>query len=220
MAMPHDTGADKGFALPLDAPDRDLVVRAHEGDLVAALALIARYAEPLFNVVHRATGMTAVAEDVVRDTLSSAVGGLAERVPPGDQRWIVALAAEAYRQLMATGLRPEQPAQRVRISPRHWDAGRLEIAAEARAGARRTAQKLRQRLWRAWSALCLEHRFVLALSETAATSVAELAEVLGRDEAAARVTRDQAKLALMSRLTSERLGWKSWLEERRRRNRP
>ena len=192
----------------------------HEGDPASALALIQRYAGPLFVLAHRATGITGVAADAVRETLGPAIGGLSQRVPPGDRRWVVDLAGEVYRRLLETGLRPDRPANRVRISPRHWEVGRLGIGPEARPSAGRLAQKLRQRLWRAWSDLTMRQRFVLALSETAQMSLAELADVLGESEASARRVRDESKLALMARLAAGRPTWTSWLAQRRRRRQP
>jgi len=206
--------------LPTGESDRALMVRAHDGDRLAALALVDRYVGPVWNLVYRSTGLSALAADVVRATLSSAVRSLSDRVPPADRRWIVALAADAYGRLLSADVRPDAPTHRFRISPRHWDAERLGISAGARPSPRRAGQKLRQRLWRSYSRLSMRRRFVLALSETAPLSAAELAEVLGESEAQARLIRDGAKLALMERLADRSPRWPSWLRERRRRSHP
>ena len=206
--------------LPTGESDRTLMIRAHDGDRLAALALLDRYAGPLWNLVYRATGLSALAADVVRATLSSAVRRVSERVPPADRRWIVALASDAYRRLLAADVKPDAPTHRFRISPRHWDAERLGIAAGARPSPRRAGQKLRQRLWRSYSRLSMRRRFVLVLSETGQVSPAELAEVLGESEARARLIRDGAKLALMERLADAPRRWPSWLREHRRGRRP
>ena len=196
------------------------MVRVYEDDSAAALALVERYTGPLFNLIHRTTGMAGVAVDVTREVLASAVGNLAERVPLAGRRWIVRLAADAYRRLLAMDLKAEQPAHRVRISPRHWEPDRLDLSPDARPSPRRLAQKLRQRLWRAWSLLAMRERFVLALTEMAQISLGELAEVLDETVEVARIIRDQAKLSLMGRLAAKRATWKSWLTRRRRRRRP
>ena len=206
--------------LPTGESDRTLMVRAHEGDPLAALALVDRYSGPLWNLVHRTMGLAGLAADVVRETLSSAVSGLAERVPPGDRRWIVDLASDAYRRLLAADVKPEGLTHRVRISPRYWEAERLGVSAAARPSPRRAGQKLRQRLWRSYSRLSMRQRFVLALTETAQVSPAELAEVLGESEAVARTIRDGAKLALMEHLPDRSPRWPSLVLDRRRRRQP
>jgi DNA-directed RNA polymerase specialized sigma24 family protein len=217
----YPTGdAEDSLSLPAETPDRALAVRVHDGDRAAALALIDRYSGPLFNLVHRTTGLPSVAVDVTRESLAAAVAGLAERVPPKDVRWIVLLAADAWRRLLAMGLRPERPTHRVRISPRHWEPEALHLSGQARPGPRRAAQKLRQRLWRAWSALPMRERFVLTLSDTHLLSVEELAEVLGERAAAARLHRDEAKLALMALLAARRTVWPPWLGRTRREGGP
>ncbi len=50
----------------------------------------------------------------------------------------------------------------------------------------------------------MRERFVLALSETARVSPAELGEVLGLGEGAARAVRDEAKLSLVARFPAGR----------------
>ena len=92
------------------------------------------------------------------------------------------------------------------------DAPRLELSPETRPSPRRAAQKLRQRLWRAWSELSLRQRFVLALSDPHRLSTSELGEVLGEPEPAARRVRDEAKVALVAELSRSR-------RERRRQRR-
>lgn len=211
---------DNFIHLPAEATDRALAVAVHEGDRSAALALIERHAGPLFNLIYRTTGMTQVADEVTRQVLAAAISSLQQRVPPADQRWMVPLAGDVWRQLLALGLKGERPAERVRISPRHWDVEALRLADESRAGPRRVAQKLRQRLWRAWSALTLRERFALVLCDTAKLSVAELAQVLGESPSAARVRRDQAKLALMAHLTARQSSWPDWLNDVRRGRKP
>ena len=218
--MSETADVPEQLPLPSDATDRVLMVRAGQGDTAAALALVDRYTGPLFNLAHRATGLTSVATDVVGRTLGSSIRELADRVPPADRRWIVDLAGRLYRRLLGMGLRADQPTHRVRISPRRWEPARLEVSASAGPGAQRVVQKLRQRLWRAYSELTLRERFVIALVETAQTSLAELADVLGESEASARAIRDQAKLELMSGLVTARPTWKAWLRERRTRRRP
>jgi len=206
--------------LPTGESDRTLMVRAHEGDPLAALALVDRYSGPLWNLVHRTTGLAGLAADVVRETLSSAVRGLAERVPRGDRRWIVDLASDAYRRLLAADVKPEGLTHRFRISPRYWEAERLAVSSHARPSPRRAGQKLRQRLWRSYSRLSMRQRFVLALTETAQVAPAELGEVLGEPEAVARTIRDGAKLALMEHLADRPTNWTSRVLDRRRRRQP
>ena len=200
--------------------DRELMVRAHEGDALASLALVDRYAGPLLNLALRATGMRVVAEEAARDALASAIAGLAVRVPPADRRWIVDLAGDLYRRLLATGLKADRPARRVRISPRQWETERLALSPTARPSPRRAAQKLRQRLWRAYSMLPMRDRFVLALTEMAQLSSSELAAALGESQTRARAVRDEAKLTLMSRLTARGPRWSDRLARRGRRRRP
>lgn len=195
-------------------PDRTLMVRAGEGDLVSALGLVDRYAGPLYNLVYRATGMAEVAADVTRQTLSAAVAALSRRVPKAGERWFVDLARGAYRSLRSLGLRADQTTAPVRIASRHWEPERLRVARES--DSRRVVQKLRQRLWRAWSDLSLRERFVLALAETAQFSSAELAAALGESDEAARRIRDEAKLALMANLAKARPTWHTWLRQRQR----
>ncbi len=184
--------------------DRSLMVDLHEGNPEAALALIDRYAAALFNLAFRATGLAGLAEDVTSGVLASHLRDLAECVPRADQRWIVALAGDLYRRLLAMDLRPHEMTHRIRIPSRHWEAQRLEITSESRLGVRRAAQKLRQRLWQAYSRLSMRQRFVLALVELHGVSVGELAEVVGEPEAVARRIRDEAKLALMAELPRRR----------------
>jgi RNA polymerase sigma-70 factor, ECF subfamily len=199
-----------------DVPDRTLMIRADEGDLVAALGLVDRYAGPLYNLVYRATGMAEVAADVTRQTLSAAVAGLSRRVPKAGERWFAELARGAYRQLLSLGLRGDQATAPVRIASRHWEPERLHIARESGSAPRRVAQKLRQRLWRSWSDLSLRERFVLTLADTAQFSSAELAAALGESDASARRIRDEAKRSLMANLAKARPSWRIWLRQRRR----
>lgn len=186
------------------ASDRSLMVDLHEGNPEAALALIDRYAAALFNLAFRATGLAGLAEDVACGALTSHLRDLAERVPKADQRWIVALAGDLYRRLLAMDLGPDEMTHRVRIPSRHWESQRLGISSESRLGVHRAAQKLRQRLWQAYSRLSMRQRFVLALVELHGVSVGELAEVIGEPEAVARRIRDEAKLALMAELPRRR----------------
>lgn len=212
-----DLGRNDNFVkMPMEATDRALAVAVYEGDRSAALALIERYATPLFNLIYRSTGMTQVADDVTREVLAGAITRLQQRVPPAEERWMARLAGDAWRQLMALELKSDRPAERVRISPKHWDIEALRLADESPSGPRRVAQKLRQRLWRAWSALTLRERFVLALCDTAKLTVAELAQALGESPGTARVRRDEAKLALMAHLTSRQSSWPAWLGDARR----
>ena len=186
------------------ASDRSLMVDLHGGNPEAALALIDRYAAALFNLAFRATGLAGLAEDVTCGVLTSHLQLLSERVPRAHERWIVALAGDLYRRLLAMDLGPDEMTHRIRIPSRHWEAQRLEISSESRLGVRRAAQKLRQRLWQAYSRLSMRQRFVLALVELHAVSVGELAEVFGEPETLARRIRDEAKLALMAELPGRR----------------
>lgn len=199
-----------------DVPDRTLMVRAGEGDLISALGLVDRYAGPLYNLVYRATGMAEVSADVTRQTLSAAVAALSRRVPKAGQRWFAELARGAYRQLLSLGLRGDQAMTSVRIASRHWEPERLHIAREADPHSRRLAQKLRQRLWRSWSDLSLRERFVLTLADTAQFSSAELAGAMDESDDAARRIRDEAKRSLMANLAKARPSWRTWLRQRRR----
>lgn len=202
--------------LPTEATDHTLAVAAHEGDVAAQLALIERYTAPLFNLVHRTTGMNHVADEITRTVLAAAVAELDLRVPPAGERWMARLARDVWRQLLALDLRPDRPAQRVRIAPKHWDLDVLHLAEDTRPSPRRAGQKLRQRLWRAWSALTLRERFVLTLCDTARLTVDELAVALGESPSAARARRDEAKLALMAHLTARRPAWSTWFDDQRR----
>jgi len=186
------------------ASDRSLMVDVHEGNPDAALALIDRYVSALFNLAFRTTGLAGLAEDVTCGVLASQLRLLAERVPKADRRWIVALAGDLYRRLLAMDLGPDEMTHRIRIPSRHWEAQRLEISSESRLGLRRAAQKLRQRLWQAYSRLSMRQRFVLTLVELHGVSVGELAETIGEPEAVARRIRDEAKLALMAELPRTR----------------
>ena len=170
---------------------------------------------------HGEPGMNHVADEVTRTVLAAAIAELDLRVPPAGERWMARLARDVWRQLLALDLRPNRPAQRVRISPKHWDLDVLRLADDTKPSPRRAGQKLRQRLWRAWSALTLRERFVLTLCDTARLTVDELAVALGESASAARARRDEAKLALMAQLTARRSAWPSWLGDRRRdRGRP
>ena len=205
MNDPPETTAS-GRSAPR-ACDRSLMVDVHEGDLSAALVLIDRYAAALFNLAFRTTGLAGLAEDLTSGILSSHLRNLAAHVPEADRRWIVALAGDLYQRLLAMDLGPHELTHRIRIPSRHWEAQRLELSPESRlGGARRAAQKLRQRLWQAYSRLPMRRRFVLALVEPHRLSVAELAETIGEPEAVARSIRDEAKLALMAELSRTRKG--------------
>jgi DNA-directed RNA polymerase specialized sigma24 family protein len=201
-------------------PDRELMVRYHDGDARAGLALLERYVGLLLNVALRATGLRSAAEEAARDVLAGSIGGLESGLPEScrpagapdaggpARRWIVDLARALYRQLAAQGFDPRLPARPLRISPRRWEAERLELSAEAKPSPRRAAQGLRRRLARAFSSLTMQQRFVIALAEWAQLAPAELAQVLGAAEPAARQVRDEAKLALLTRLAAKSQGGK------------
>ncbi|MBN2584301.1 MAG: hypothetical protein JXL80_14670 [Planctomycetes bacterium] len=181
--------------------ERELIVAVHEGDSDASLALIDRLTPVLFNLVLRATGLMGLAEELTRDVLAAQIRGLDDRVPPSGRRWVVPLAAEVYRRLLAMDVRPDRATHRLRIPPRFWQAERLELSGDSDLRVRRGAQKLRQRLWAAWSRLTMRQRFVLSLVELHRFSTDELAETFGEAEPVARRIRDDAKLALMIELT-------------------
>jgi DNA-directed RNA polymerase specialized sigma24 family protein len=190
--------------------DRTLMVRAHEGDQPAMAALLDRYLGPLYNLVLRATGERGLAADVVRDCLAARLRGLAGRVPPAEERWFVELARDAYRALPEAGLPVRAPGQPLRISPRHWATEHLRLVEEEQKNVQRFGQRLRRRLWRAWSQLTVEQRFVLALAETQPLAPEDLGRVLGQSSSVARNIRDEAKLALMARLANpEKHSWRS-----------
>lgn len=186
--------------LPTDESDRRLMVRIHEGDPLGALAFIDRYADPLWTLALRTTGRSGSALDLARDVLARAVGDLADRVPRGQERTLVALAHTLWQQLLQAGLDPNRPSARLRIGPKQWAPEALGIDGSAQPNRRRLAQKLRQRLWRAWSALPAQQRFVLALDELSPMALDELASVLGVSDGEARAIRDQARLGLMNAL--------------------
>jgi len=185
-----------------DASERDLLASAAvRADADATLALIDRYTPVLFNLLLRTTGLVALAEELTRDVLADALRQPAA-VPPPDGRWIVALAKETYRRLLAIELRPDEPTHRVRIAPRYWQPERLQTADDdgLRPATARAARLLRRRLGEAWSRLAMRQRFVLALVEPHKLSTGELADVLGESEPVARQIRDEAKLALLLEL--------------------
>ncbi len=185
-----------------DASERDLLASAARADADATLALIDRYAPVLFNLLLRTTGLVALAEELTRDVLADALRQPAAAVPPPDGRWIVALAKETYRRLLAIDLRPDEPTHRVRIAPRYWQPERLQTADDdgLRPATARAARLLRRRLGEAWSRLAMRQRFVLALVEPHRLSTDELADVLDESEPVARQIRDEAKLALLLKL--------------------
>ncbi len=222
--------------------DRTLTLRAQTGDSAALLALLDRYAAPLYNLALRTTGDAAGSAEVVTDVLANRLRALSEcnPSPPGEggpqgpgeglmpqtsrstekrrpvensERFIVPLAADLYRALLDADFRPERRTAGLRISPRHWNASLLRIADGQGRGGRRTAQRLRRRLAHAWSLLAMQQRFVLTLTETQNLSPAELARVLGLSESAARNLRDEAKLALLALLARPQR--RSWLRRNR-----
>jgi DNA-directed RNA polymerase specialized sigma24 family protein len=220
--------------------DRTLTLRAREGDAAAVLALVDRYAAPLYNLALRTTGDAAGSAEVVTEVLAARLQGLSEKetenktrsdgstaltaskptvaqvqnLPQAEERWIVPLAGDLYRAILDAGFRPERRTAGLRISGRHWNAAGLRLADGEGRGGRRTAQRLRRRLAHAWSHLTMQQRFVLTLSETQSLSPAELARVLGQNETAAQKLRDEAKLALLALLA--RPERRSWLRRRRK----
>jgi DNA-directed RNA polymerase specialized sigma24 family protein len=231
----HESGGIK--SLPAES-DRTLTLRGQGGDSAALLALVDRYAAPLYNLALRTTGDAAGSAETVTEILATRLRGLNEPEPGSktrsdkptvahaergrektaspaqeEERWIVPLAADLYRALLAAGFRPEQTTVGLRISARHWNVAGLHLADGQGRGGRRTAQRLRRRLAQAWSHLAMQQRFVLTLAETQSLTPAELARVLGLGETAARNVRDEAKLALLALLA--RPERRSWLRRRR-----
>lgn len=179
--------------------DRTLALAVHEGDSLAAVALLQRYYDPIFNLVLAATGIAATAEEVTEAVIVGRLRHLAQRPPATDEpRWIVLLAAHAWKLLFELCPAGQWRTRRLRISPRHWDVERLQLADDARPSPQRAAQRLRHHFWQAFSRLSMQQRFILALVERHRVSADELGRVLAADEAEARRLRNRAKLALLN----------------------
>ena len=102
------------YAQRLLQDDRTLALAVHEGDQAAAVALIDRYFDPIFNLVHSATGMAATAEETAQAVIIGRLRHLLQKPPARDEpRWIAALAASAWRLLLELGLPPERRARQI-----------------------------------------------------------------------------------------------------------
>ncbi len=192
---------DEAYAERLRQDDLSLSIAAHEGDQLASLVLLERYFAPVLNLVLAATGLMSVAEETAQAVLAGRLRHLSDHPPSSDdERWIVLLSRHAWRLLLELGMAAHKPARRIRISPSHWEADRLQLGDDVRPSPRRVAQRLRHHLWLSFSRLSLQQRFVLALTERHQVSLEELALVLDVDVGEARRRRDRAKLSLLRRL--------------------
>lgn len=92
--------------MPLPDEIRDLVGRCQRGEQDAVTALVGRYRDQVFGLCYRMLSHRQDAEDVAQESFVRAIRSLANWDPTRDfQPWLLAIAANRCRTLMASRMR-------------------------------------------------------------------------------------------------------------------
>lgn len=184
---------DAGLSGPVEADTRELARRARDGDDRAFGELIRRYEGAVFGLALRITGSRAEAEDAAQEAFLRAYRALPRFDPERPfGPWILKIAAN--RALSRAG-------RRKREAP-------LDEAAEVREEkGMETAQSEREdveRLRRAMADLAPADRMIISLKYDQGLKLAEIADILGVREGAAKVRLFRARERLMLSLGTKK----------------
>jgi RNA polymerase sigma-70 factor (ECF subfamily) len=171
--------------------DRDLVLKARQGDVDAYAELVRRYSEIAFRTAYLITRDTAEAEDAAQEAFVKAYYALDRfRIEAPFRPWLLRIVANEARNRRTRTSR--QASLRLRASDSSQGLGQIRASPEAET----LAAEQRQMLLDAIESLREEDRLVIIYRYFLELSEAEIAEVLGcaRGTVKSRLSRALARL--------------------------
>jgi RNA polymerase sigma-70 factor, ECF subfamily len=165
--------------------ERELILRAREGDAVAERELYDAHVDRVFRLAYRVTGDETLAQDVTQDTFVRAFERLHEfRGESVLSTWLYAIAN-------SVALNTLRKVKRIRTRELDLEHGEVVSGSPARA-----EPDLKERLHRAIDALPEKYRVVFVMHDVEGFKHHEIAQMLGTQvgTAKAQLSRARAKL--------------------------
>lgn len=182
-------------------PERDVVVRAQEGDAEAKELLALRYRTPAFRLAMQLLGRPEEAKDVAQDAMLRFFGSL-DRFEPERPvlPWLFRIVHNRVRDLQ------RQKARRRVDSLDSYleDTGQEPVSVRPGPEQTTATRQLQRRIWRALGLLSPKHREILILRDYQDLAYAEIAAVLGIPKGTVMSRLHAARRSLRSHLESSR----------------
>ena len=182
-------------------PDQDLVTRAQQGDTRAFDALILKYGDKLYGLVHNMTSHKEDTHDLLQEIFAKAYQSLGNfRGNSNFYTWIYQIAVNLTLNFLKKKKRRSSLSLNELDSTGQQDPGLIDTTHEANPERQSNLNELQIKLNEAMMKLSETHRMVVTMFDIQGMSHAEIAKVLKASEGTIRSRLHYAHLQLQSAL--------------------